>query len=57
MSSVQVRLHVLYGRELGHVGGAGAPEHLVRYSFDFRFLARVLEQAEQEIVCVDGSSK
>lgn len=52
----QVCLHVLYGRELGHVGGAGAPEHLVRYSLDLRFLARLLKHAEQEIVRVDGSS-
>ena len=51
-----MRLHVLYGRELGHVGEAGAPEHLVRDAFDFRLLARLFEHAEKEIVRVDDRS-
>ena len=51
-----MRLHVLDGCELRHVGGAGSPEHLVRDALDFRLLASLLEDTEEEVVRVDGGS-
>ena len=51
----EMGLDVLDVRELGHVGGASASQHLVRNTIDPSLSAGFLEDAEQEIVRIDRS--
>lgn len=56
MGVAKVGLHVLDARELGHVGRAGATEHLVGDAVDAGLPARFFEDAEKEIAGVDGGA-
>jgi hypothetical protein len=49
-----MRLHVLDAREMGHVGRAGAAEHLVGHTVDASLPTRFFEDAEKKIVRLDG---
>jgi hypothetical protein len=49
-----MRLHILDVGELGHVGGAGAPEHLVVEPLDFRLFPGFLQHAVQKLAGLNG---
>jgi hypothetical protein len=52
-----MRLHVVDACELGHVGRAGAAEHLVGHTVDASQPSRFFADAEKEIVGVDGGPR
>ena len=53
----QVRLYVLNGSKLRHVGRAGAPKHLVGDLLNTRFLARFPQYTEQKVIGIGGRAE